>query len=125
VLYELARFISVPCDDHFSKFIIISIGRAAEPKRDAAHSFFNPRESVLFRSKVLTLAHNGFPKWECSDIHRNSAFLTGFSFVLSASDVDTHAAYENEISASPPTCVSCRPSQLSPAIAAPSGKSQR
>jgi hypothetical protein len=66
----------------------------------AAYAFAPPTLKIAMNSQ------NG----KCPDIHRNSAFLTRFSFVLGASAVDTHAAYENESSLSTPTRVSSRPS---------------
>jgi hypothetical protein len=72
--------------------------------------FSNPRESAFIRGKVLALRVVDSQNGKCPVIHRKSCFLTGFSFVLSALAVDTHAAYENESSSSTPTCVSSRPS---------------
>src|ERR1041384_5130695 len=86
--------------------------------------FPNPRDSLSSAASFVLDVMNS-QNGKCPDIHRNPDFLTVFSFVLSALAVDTHAAYENEISASTPACVSCCPSWLSPGIAAPGGKSQR
>jgi hypothetical protein len=79
-----------------------------------APDFFAIAANVSKRISLSTIDNKKYSAFQ----HQNGnallstriCFLTGFLFVLWASAVDTHAAYENESSVSTPTCVSCCPS---------------
>jgi len=109
VLKHIGRLMTRP--SLFFKNPSFPNGPAAEPTETVYIAFFQIRVYPCISAVALGFRGVGeFPKWKMPCYPQESCFLTGFSFVLWPSAVDTHAAYENESSSSTPTCVSCRPS---------------